>query len=67
MSDQSTVQKLVSGALDITRKDTSSSESDADSVTSDRPPVDLYPEEGELSDEPTPTNPCQRNSLIGKP
>ena len=51
VSDQSTVQKHVSGALDITRKDTSSSESDADSVTSDRPPIDLYPEEGELSDE----------------
>ena len=49
--DQSTVQKNVSGTLDITRKDTSSSDSDVDSMTSDRPPVDLYPEEGELSDE----------------
>ena len=51
MTDQSTVQRHVSGAFDITRKDTSCSASDSDSVTSDRPPVDLYPEEGELSDE----------------
>ena len=51
MSDQPTVQKHVSGALDITRKDTSSSDSDVDSIISDRPPVDLFPEEGELSDE----------------
>ena len=49
--DQPTVQKLVSGTLDITRKDTSSGDSDVDSITSDRPPVDLFPEEGELSDE----------------
>ena len=49
MSDPSTAQKHVSGAFDVSRKDTSSSESDADSVTSDRPPVGLYPEEGELS------------------
>ena len=51
VSDQPTVQKHVSGTLDITRKDTSSSDSDVDSITSDRPPVDLFPEEGELSDE----------------
>ena len=51
MSDSSTAQKHVSGAFDVSRKDTSSSESDADSVTSDRPPIDLYPEEGELADE----------------
>ena len=50
MIDQSTVQRPFSGAFDTTRKDTSSSESDSDSVTSDQPPVDLYPEEGELSD-----------------
>ena len=35
-----------------TRRDTSSSESDSDSTSSDRPPIDLYPEEGELSDDP---------------
>ena len=51
VSDQSTVQKHLSGAFDVSRKDTSSSESDADSATSDWPPVDLYPEEGELSDD----------------
>ena len=51
VSDQPTVQKHVSGTLDITRKDTSSSDSDVGSITSDRPPVDLFPEEGELSDE----------------
>ena len=51
VSDQPTVQKHVSSTLDITRKDTSSSDSDEDSMTSGRPPVDLYPEEGELSDE----------------
>ena len=51
VSDQPTVQKHVSGTLDITRKDTSSSDSDVDSIISDRPPVDLFPEEGELSDE----------------
>ena len=49
MTDQSTVQRHISGAFDTTRKKTSSS--DSDSVTSDRPPVDLYPEEGELSDD----------------
>ena len=51
VSGQPTVQKHVSGTLDITRKDTSSSDSDVDSVTSDRPSVKLFPEEGELSDE----------------
>ena len=34
-----------------TRRDTSSSDSDSESASSDRPPVDLYPEEGELSDD----------------
>ena len=55
VTDQSTVQRQISGAFDITRKDTSSSDSHSESVTSDRPPVDLYPdlypEEGELSDD----------------
>ena len=38
-------------AFDSTKKDTSSSDSDSESFSSDRPPVDLYPEEGELSDD----------------
>ena len=38
-------------AFGSTKKDTSSSDSDSESFSSDRPPVDLYPEEGELSDE----------------
>ena len=40
-----------STAFDATRKDISSSDSDSESFSSDRPPVDLYPEEGELSDD----------------
>ena len=40
----------VSSAFQPTRRDTSS-ESDSDSVVSDRPPVDIFVEEGELSDE----------------
>ena len=48
VTDQSTAQRPLSGAFDTTRKDTSF-ESDSDSDTSNRPPVDLYPEEGELS------------------
>ena len=65
VTDWSTVQRQISGAFDITSKDTSSSDSDSESVTSDRPPVDLYPdlypEEGELSDdhEVSFTNPDQ--------
>ena len=38
-------------AFDSTKKDTSSSDSDSDSFSSDRPPVDLYPKEVELSDD----------------
>ena len=41
----------ISTAFDTTRRDTSSSNSDSEIVSSDRPPVDLYPEEGELSDD----------------
>ena len=40
----------ISSAFQPTRKN-SSSESDSDSVVSDRPPVDIFVEEGELSDE----------------
>ena len=35
VTDQSTMQRQISGAFDITRKDTSSSDSDSESVTSD--------------------------------
>ena len=52
VTGQSTVQRHMSSAFDTARKDDSSSTSDSDSVASDRPAVDLYPEEGELSDEP---------------
>ena len=38
-------------AFDATKKDTSSGDSDSESFSSDRPPVNLYPEEGELSDD----------------
>ena len=38
-------------AFGSTKKDTWSSDSDSESFSSDRPPVDLYPEEGELSDD----------------
>ena len=51
MTSQSTVQRHMSSAFDTTRKDDSPSASDSESVTSDRPAVDLYAEEGELSDE----------------
>ena len=49
-----------SSAFQPTRKN-SSSESDSDSVISDRPPVDIFVEEGELSDEldATVTDPDQ--------
>ena len=51
MTDQSVLQKHMSSAFDTTRRDDPSSTSDSDSVASDRPVVDLYPEEGKLSDE----------------
>ena len=44
-------KRSFSAAFDSTRRESSSSDSDSESVTSDRPPVDLYPEEGELSDD----------------
>ena len=44
-------KRSFSTAYDSTRRESSSSDSDSESVTSDRPPVDLYPEEGELSDD----------------
>ena len=53
----------ISNAFQPTRK-ISSSESDSDSVVSDRPPVDIFVEEGELSDEldATVTDPDQSPS-----
>ena len=50
----------ISSAFQPTRRDTTS-DSDSDSVVSDRPPVDIFVEEGELSDEldATITNPDQ--------
>ena len=46
------VQRQLSSAFDTSRKETpSSSDSESDSLSSDRPPVDIFPEEGELSDD----------------
>ena len=44
-------KRSFSTAFDTSRRDPSSSDSDSESVDSDRPPVDLYLEEGELSDD----------------
>ena len=47
-----TVQRQLTSAIDTSRKDSpSSSGSDTDSLSSDRPPLDIFPEEGELSDD----------------
>ena len=47
-----TAQRRLTSAFDTSRKESpSSSESDTDSLSSDRPPLDLFPEEGELSDD----------------
>ena len=47
-----TVQRQLASAFDTSRKESlSSSESDSDSLSSDRPPLDIFPEEGELSDD----------------
>ena len=47
-----TVQRQLSTAFDISRKESlSSSDSDSDSLSSDQPPLDILPEEGELSDD----------------
>ena len=46
-----TAQRRLTSAFDTSRKESpSSSESDTDSLSSDRPPLDLFPE-GELSDD----------------
>ena len=47
-----TVQRQLSRAFDTSRKESpSSSDSESDSLSSDRPPLDIFPEEGELSDD----------------
>ena len=46
-----TVQRQLTSAFDTSRKDSPSSASDTDSLSSDRPPLDIFPEEGELSDD----------------
>ena len=47
-----TSQRQLSSAFDTSRKETSSpSDSDADSLSSDRPALDIFPEEGELSED----------------
>ena len=47
-----TVQRQLSSVFDTSRKETpSSSDSESESFSSDRPPLDIFPEEGELSDD----------------
>ena len=44
--------RRLASAFDTSRKETSpSSDSESDSLSSDRPPVDIFPEEGELSED----------------
>ena len=45
-------QRRLVSAFDTSKKETSlSSDSESDSLSSDRPPVDIFPEEGELSED----------------
>ena len=47
-----TVPRQLSSVFDTSRKETpSSSDSESESFSSDRPPLDIFPEEGELSDD----------------
>ena len=47
-----TVQRHLSSAFDTSRNETpSSSDSESEGFSSDRPPLDIFPEEGELSDD----------------
>ena len=47
-----TVQRQLASAFDTSRKESlSSSDSDSDSLSSVRPPLDILPEEGELSED----------------
>ena len=58
------VQRQLSSAFDMSRRDSPvSSASDTDSLSSDRPPVDIFPEEGELSDDPEANLLDQEQSL----
>ena len=59
-----TVQRQLTSAFDTSRKDSpSSSASDTDSLSSDQPPIDIFPEEGELSDDPEGNLSDQEESL----
>ena len=59
-----TAHRQLSTAFDVSRKEPlSSSESDSDSLSSDRPPLDILPEEGELSDEQEANLSDQEQSL----
>ena len=58
-----TVQRQLSSAFDTSRRDSPvSSASDTDSLSSDRP-IDIFPEEGELSDDPEANLSDQEQSL----
>ena len=46
-----TSQRQLSSAFDMSRKESSSSDSDSDSLSSDQPLLDIFPEEGELSED----------------
>ena len=51
-STRETAERRLTSAFDTSSKESpSSSESDTDSLSSYRPPLDLFPEEGELSDD----------------
>ena len=59
-----TVQRQLTSAFDTSRKDSpSSSASNTDSLSSDRPPIDIFLEEGELSDDPEANLSDQEQSL----
>ena len=53
-----TAQRQLTSAFDTSRK-----ESDTDSLSSDRPPLDIFPEEGELSDDQEANLSGQEQSL----
>ena len=66
-----TSQRQLSSAFDNSRKESSSpSDSDADSMSSDQPALDIFPEEGELSEGQLicwiMINPSRRNNPIMK-
>ena len=58
------VHRQLSTAFDVSRKESlSSSDSDSNSLSSDRPPLDILPEEGELSDDQEANLSDQEQSL----